>query len=131
VRRAAAPVGEAAHPPVEWGLFVRCNEPAHRVRTAELPAPVTPDQRKAPQAWPHGDFAVLGTWLQFAPLIPLTYPVYILLMAGVLRLCGVSRKDIAAWALHQAGRQRFLDLIAAARRTRELPPAEGDDEKVP
>lgn len=55
---------------------------------------------------------------------PLAYPIYVLLMAGVLRLCGVRKQDVAAWALRQAGRQRFRDLITAAR---GLPPGENDD----
>lgn len=45
----------------------------------------------------------------------LAYPVYILVMAGVLRLCGVEKAEIAKWALRQADRQRFTDLISAAR----------------
>ena len=43
------------------------------------------------------------------------YPFYLLLMAGVMRICGVPKEDVAKWVLHQAGRQRFLDLIRAAR----------------
>jgi hypothetical protein len=50
----------------------------------------------------------------------LAYPVYVLLMAFVLAICGVKRSEIAKWALKQAGRHRFLDLIRAAR---GLPPA--------
>jgi hypothetical protein len=45
----------------------------------------------------------------------LAYPVYILLMAGALRLCGVEKAEIAKWALKQAERQRLTDLIRAAR----------------
>ena len=63
-------------------------------------------------------FAVaLAEWS--AVLLPLVvllaYPVYILLMAGVLRVCGVPKGDIAKWALKQADRQRLIDLIRAAR----------------
>lgn len=43
------------------------------------------------------------------------YPLYILLMAAVLAVCGVPREDIARWALTQARRQRITDLISAAR----------------
>ena len=54
------------------------------------------------------------------------------MMAGVFRLCGVSKKDIAVWALRQAGRQRFLDLLAAARGPKVLPSSEaGGDGKDP
>jgi hypothetical protein len=35
-------------------------------------------------------------------------------MAGVLAICGVSRAEIAKWALRQADRHRFLDLVRAA-----------------
>jgi hypothetical protein len=52
----------------------------------------------------------------------LAYPIYVLLMAGVLAICGVSRKDIAKWALRQADRHRVVDLVRAARGLR-LPPA--------
>lgn len=55
----------------------------------------------------------LSPWFGF--VIPLAYPVYVLLMAGVLHLCGVKKTEIAKWALKQAGRQRFTDLISAAR----------------
>ena len=48
-------------------------------------------------------------------VIFLSSPAYLLLMAGVLRICGVAKADIAKWVLHQAGRQRFTDLIRAAR----------------
>jgi hypothetical protein len=43
----------------------------------------------------------------------LAYPAYVLIMAFVLRLCGVSRAEIAKWALKQADRQRLADLIRA------------------
>lgn len=45
----------------------------------------------------------------------LAYPVYLLMMTIVLRVSGVSKADTAAWALRQAERQRFLDLIRSAR----------------
>lgn len=48
-------------------------------------------------------------------LLFLLYPVYLLIMAGVLRLCGVEKQEIAKWALRQAGRQRFIDLLQATR----------------
>lgn len=80
----------------------------------------------------------------FHPAVLLMYPVYILLMAGVLRLCGVEKAEIAKWALKQAGRQRFTDLLTAARgllpdkappslgRTPESPATRplGDDDRV-
>jgi hypothetical protein len=54
--------------------------------------------------------------LRLAPfLVVLLYPIYVLMMAGVLAICGVPRSDIAKWALKQAGRQRTTDLIRAAR----------------
>ena len=37
----------------------------------------------------------------------LAYPLYLLLMAGVLRLIGAPRDEIVKWALKQAGRQRL------------------------
>lgn len=55
----------------------------------------------------------------------LAYPAYLLLMAGVLALCGVSRADIAKWALRQADRQRLVDLLRAARGVRS--PADGQE----
>lgn len=63
-----------------------------------------------------------GSWsLSLSVAVLLAYPVYILLMAGVLRLCGVEKAEIAKWALKQAGRQRFTDLVRAAR---GLPPTD-------
>jgi hypothetical protein len=53
----------------------------------------------------------------------LAYPLYVLLMAGALRVCGVERAEIAKWALKQSGRQRLTDLIRAAR---GLPPDDED-----
>lgn len=43
------------------------------------------------------------------------YIVYLLLIAGFLAICGVSRQEIAKWALKRADRQRFSDLVSAAR----------------
>lgn len=56
-------------------------------------------------------------------LLLLAYPIYILIMAGVLAICGVPRKDIAKWALRQAERQRLADLVRSLRGPRgpELP----------
>jgi hypothetical protein len=52
----------------------------------------------------------------WAPLLLLlAYPVYALLMASVLAVCGVKRSEIAKWALKQADRQRLADLIRVAR----------------
>ena len=48
-------------------------------------------------------------------LLMLAYPVYVLVMAVVLRIVGVPRKDIAKWALRQADRQRLIELIRAVR----------------
>src|SRR5690349_19507457 len=56
------------------------------------------------------------------------YPIYVLLMAGVLRLCGVRKHEVARWTLRQAGRPRFRDLIAAAR---GLPSGDGAERSVP
>jgi hypothetical protein len=55
------------------------------------------------------------------PLL-LAYPAYLLLMAGVMRVCGVSKEEIAKWVLRQADRQRLTDLIRAARGLPEPPP---------
>lgn len=70
---------------------------------------------------------MLDSVLSFAPalLLLLAYPIYLLLMAAVLAVCGVTRKDIAKWALKQADRQRVIDLIRAARGLR-APPADGE-----
>jgi len=69
--------------------------------------------------------AMLDTVLPFAPvLLLLAYPIYLLLMAAVLAVCGVTRKDIAKWALKQANRQRVTDLIRAARALRAAPAAD-------
>jgi hypothetical protein len=51
----------------------------------------------------------------------LLYPMYVLIMAGVLAVCVVPRREIAKWALKQADRQRFTDLLRAAGK---LPPLE-------
>ena len=57
------------------------------------------------------------------PLTPIlllfAYPIYVLLMAAVLAICGVPRADIGKWALRQADRQRLTDLILAAREVRK------------
>jgi hypothetical protein len=45
-----------------------------------------------------------------------SYPAYLLIMACVLRACGVPRKEIARWALRQADRQRAADLVRSLRR---------------
>jgi hypothetical protein len=55
----------------------------------------------------------------WAPLfVILAGPVYVLVMAGVLAVCGVKRSDIAKWALRQADRQRMRDLMSAAKELR-------------
>ena len=64
---------------------------------------------------------MLDAW----PLLLLAYPLYLLLMAGALRLIGVPKKDVVAWALKQAERQRLTDMIRAARGLPE-PPAKPD-----
>lgn len=57
------------------------------------------------------------TWGTVAVLAALlgVYVAYVLVMAGVLAICGVSRVEIAKWALKQADRQRFTELIRATR----------------
>lgn len=45
-----------------------------------------------------------------------SYPAYLLIMACVLGVCGVPRKEIAKWALRQAERQRMADLVRSWRR---------------
>lgn len=67
---------------------------------------------------------------EVSPFVPpllllLAYPIYLLLMAAVLAMCGVARRDIAKWALRQADRQRVIDLIRAARNLR-APAADGE-----
>lgn len=64
----------------------------------------------------------------FGLTLALAYPAYLLVMAGVLRLCGVPRAETAKWILKQAGRQRFTDLIRAARGLppEDSPPSEPD-----
>jgi hypothetical protein len=56
---------------------------------------------------------------EYVPLLalaaPVLYAVHILLTALVLRLCGVSRREVARWALRQAGHRRIAELIRAAR----------------
>jgi hypothetical protein len=54
-------------------------------------------------------------WQLLPVASPFLYVLYIFLMAGVMRIWGVPKPDIAKWILHQAGRQRFTDLIRAAR----------------
>ncbi|GAA1246671.1 hypothetical protein GCM10009609_07740 [Pseudonocardia aurantiaca] len=66
---------------------------------------------------------MLAYWPLLSMAVLLAYPVYMLLMAGVLRLCGVPKDEIANWALRQADRQRFTDLLRAARGL-EPPPAD-------
>jgi hypothetical protein len=72
--------------------------------------------------WLHGlpfsagpEAGAVSLWIVLIPL--LSYPGYLLLMALVLAACGVSRQDIAKWALRQADRQRVSDLVRAARRS--------------
>ncbi len=60
--------------------------------------------------------------LQWAVLAPFFYVAYVLLMAGVLAICGASRDEIKKWALKQADRQRFTDLVSAWRRLPPSPP---------
>jgi hypothetical protein len=62
----------------------------------------------------------LVEWPTFLLLI-ISYPLVVAAMAVVLRAVGVSRRDIARWALRQAGRQRLGDLIRALR---GLPPGD-------
>ncbi|GAA1854278.1 hypothetical protein GCM10009687_21430 [Asanoa iriomotensis] len=71
---------------------------------------------------------VMVDWLS-NPLTPVmaafAYPCYLLLMAAVLRIIGVRRQDIAAWALKQADRRRLLDFVRVARRQRpSIPPTD-------
>jgi hypothetical protein len=70
----------------------------------------------------------MSDWL-FDPLMPviviLAYPVYVLLMAAVLRICGVSPEDVAKWALKQADRHRVVELIRVAQRRRVPVPRGG------
>jgi hypothetical protein len=42
-------------------------------------------------------------------------PAYVLAFGIVLRLLGVSKRDVADWARKQASRQRFPDLVRAWR----------------
>lgn len=70
-----------------------------------------------------------GFVMPWVPLgILIGCPAYLILMAAALAACGVPRAEIAKWALRQADRQRFADLIRAAR---GLPaaPAVPPDEK--
>lgn len=53
-----------------------------------------------------------------AAIFLLSYPAYVLAWAGVLAICGVTRKEIAKWALRQAGRQRLNDLVSSFRTPR-------------
>ncbi|MCA1835660.1 MAG: hypothetical protein LC721_04740 [Actinobacteria bacterium] len=65
------------------------------------------------------------TWTSLAGTAAIlgVYVLYLLAMAGFLAICGVSRTEIAKWALKQADRQRLTDLIRAAR---GLPAGERD-----
>ena len=65
-----------------------------------------------------------GLSWQFVLFGPLVFPIFLLCVAGVLRLIGVPKDKVAEWALRQANRQRLTDLIRAAR---GLP--EGPDDK--
>lgn len=67
----------------------------------------------------------------YATLLLLAYPAYVLMMAGVLAVCGVPRRDIARWALRQADRQRLTDLIRAARDLTTRPQFEYAPERPP
>ncbi|PRY31919.1 hypothetical protein [Pseudosporangium ferrugineum] len=64
-----------------------------------------------------------------AIILLLSYPAFVLIMAGVLRMCGVSRDEIAKWALRQAYRQRVTDFVHSIRRgpSSERDQAPGDD----
>lgn len=76
-------------------------------------------------------------WPLLTAVAPLVYVVYLLLMAAALRRCGVASADIARWALRQAERQRFADLIRVVHRGhRPLPtlgehPSTSSDTPVP
>lgn len=101
-----------AHPPrvVDSRLrdqsSTRCRGRQSILLASLLPSPTTgfPDASMLDLAWPVGALALL-----------LAYPVYVLLMGAVLAMCGVTREEIAKWALRQADRQRVIDLIRAAR----------------
>jgi hypothetical protein len=58
---------------------------------------------------------LLGLPLVSLVLILFAYPAYLLAMAGVLAICGVPRAERAKWVLRQTDRQRFTNLIRAAR----------------
>ncbi|MCH6165179.1 hypothetical protein [Pseudonocardia alaniniphila] len=47
-------------------------------------------------------------------IAPIAYPAYVL-MAAVFSVCGVPRGEITECALKQADRQRFANLVRAAR----------------
>jgi hypothetical protein len=64
----------------------------------------------------------------FGAALVVAYPVYLLLMAGAVRVCGVSEEEIAKRVLRQANRQRLTDLIRAAR---GLPAEPGDKIEPP
>jgi hypothetical protein len=68
-----------------------------------------------------GELCVAVGWWQLVLL--LAYPVYLLLMASVLRLIGAPKDEVVKWVLKQADRQRLTDLVRAAR---GLPPPEKD-----
>ena len=59
-------------------------------------------------------------------VVLLARPLQILVMCGVLRLVGARRKDCVAWALRQADRGRWLELLHTARRRPDDRP---DDER--
>ena len=73
------------------------------------------------------------TWSSLAVLAAAlaVYLLYMLAMAGVLAICGVSRKEIAKWALKQADRQRLTDLIRAARGVLPLDEGSAPDRSSP
>jgi hypothetical protein len=58
-------------------------------------------------------------------MLILGYPLYVLVMATVLRICGVTRQEVAKWALKQADRHRIADLVRAARGAKES--TQGDE----
>jgi hypothetical protein len=70
--------------------------------------------------------AVYEWWL----LLFLIFPLYLALMAGIMRLYGATKMEVVAWLLRSAERQRLADLIRAARGLPAPPPGPSEPSAV-
>ena len=56
-----------------------------------------------------------GALVVLVMLILVSQPIHILVSAVVLRALGNSKSAVARWALHEAGRNRIIEIVRAVR----------------